>query len=122
MYKENIREIENLIANYFEGIFYGDIGKLESCFHENLFIYGDIKGVDYLKSSSEYLEGVKNRESPKDLNEDLKMKIIGIDIIGKIAMAKLHVPMLGYNYYDFLSLSIINGDWKIVNKIFTHVK
>lgn len=122
MYKENIREIENLIANYFGGIFYGDIVKLESCFHENLFIYGDIKGVDYLKSSSEYLEGVKNRESPKDLNEDLKMKIIGIDIIGKIAMAKLHVPMLGYNYYDYLSLTKINGDWKIVNKIFTHVK
>ncbi len=122
MYKENIREIENLIANYFEGIFYGDIVKLESCFHENLFIYGDIKGVDYLKSSSEYLEGVKNRESPKDLNEDLKMKIVGIDIIGKIAMAKLHVPMLGYNYYDYLSIAKINDEWKIVNKIFAHVE
>lgn len=121
MYKENIREIENLVANYFKGIFEGDTVKLESHFHENLFIYGDIKGADYLKSSSEYLEGVKNRESPKDLNEDFKMKIIGIDIIGKIAMAKLHVPMLGYNYYDYLSLAKINGDWKIVNKIFTHV-
>ena len=48
------------------------------------------------------------------------MKIIGIDIMGKIAIAKLHVPMLGYNYYDYLSLAKVNDDWKIVNKLFTH--
>ena len=122
MYKENIKEIENLITNYFEGIFEGDVIKLESCFHENTYLYGDIKGVDYLKSINEYLEGVKSRQSPKDLNEQLNMKTIGIDIMGKIAMAKLHVPMLGYNYYDYLSLTKINNEWKIVNKIFTHVE
>lgn len=122
MYKENLEEVESLIANYFEGIFNGNVAKLETCFHENAYIYGDIKDVDYLKSVNEYLEGVRNRESPKDLNESLKMKIIGIDIMGKIAMAKLHVPMLGYNYYDYLSLTKINDEWKIVNKVFTHVE
>ncbi|WP_109435331.1 nuclear transport factor 2 family protein [Aquimarina sp. AU119] len=122
MYKENIKQVETLIDNYFQGIFNGDVTKLESCFHKNVNIYGDINGADYLKSISEYLEGVKNRKSPKDLNESLKMKIIGIDIIGKIAMVKLHVPMLGYNYYDYLSLAKINNDWKIVNKLFTHVE
>ncbi|WP_062056299.1 nuclear transport factor 2 family protein [Aquimarina longa] len=121
MYKENLEEIEKLITNYFEGIFYGNVTQLQSCFHENAYIYGDIKGVEYLKSINEYLDGVNNRQSPNDLNESLKMKIIGIDIIGKIAMAKLHVPMLGYNYYDYLSLTKIDDDWKIVNKIFTHV-
>ncbi|GAA3591799.1 nuclear transport factor 2 family protein [Flavivirga amylovorans] len=122
MYKENVKEIENLITNYFEGIFYGDVTKLESCFHENTYLYGDIKGVDYLKSIREYLEGVKNRQSPKDLNETFNMKIINIDIMGKIATAKLHVPMLGYNYYDYLSLTKIKNEWKIVSKIFTHVE
>lgn len=122
MYKENIKEIEKLITNYFEGIFNGDVTRLKSCFHGNVHIYGDIKGVDYLQSVKDYLEVVKNRESPKDLNETLKMKIIGIDIMGKVAMVKLHVPMLGYNYYDYLSLTKFNDDWKIVNKIFTHVE
>lgn len=122
MYKENIRKIERLIANYFDGIFNGNVAELEACFHENVYIYGDIKGADYLKSVSEYLDGVKNRQSPKDLGESFEMKIIGIDIIGKVAMAKLHVPMLGYNYYDYLSLAQIDYDWKIVNKVFTHVE
>ncbi|WP_303316634.1 nuclear transport factor 2 family protein [Flavivirga abyssicola] len=121
MYQENLTAIENLISNYFEGIYYGDVTKLESCFHENTYLFGDIKGVDYLKSINDYLEGVKNRQSPNDLNEPFNMKIIGIDIMGKIAMAKVHVPMLGYNYHDYLSLTKIKDEWKIVNKIFTHV-
>lgn len=121
MYKENIKEVENLITNYFMGIFNGDRTKLEACFNENVNIYGDIKETEYLKSIKEYLDGVENRQSPKDLGESFRMKIIGIDIMGKIAMAKLHVPMLGYNYYDYLSLANIDGNWKIVNKIFTHI-
>jgi ferredoxin-fold anticodon binding domain-containing protein len=122
MYTENIKEIESLITNYFEGIFYGDITKLESCFQENGDIYGDIKGIVVIKSVNEYLVEVKNRQSPNVLNETLKMKIIGIDVMGEIAMAKLHVPMLEYNYYDYLSLAKIDKDWKIVNKLFTHVE
>ena len=122
MYKENIKEIENLIANYFMGIFNGDRVKLEACFNENVNIYGDIKEIEYFKNIKEYLDGVQNRQSPNDLDEPFQMKIIGIDIMGKIAMAKLHVPMLGYNYYDYLSLAKIDSNWKIVNKIFTHVK
>lgn len=122
MYKENITAIELLVTNYFEGIFYGDTQKLQSCFHNNAPIYGDIKGTDYFKNAEAYIEGVANRQSPNDLKESFNMKIIGVDIMGKIAMAKLHVPMLGYNYYDYLSLTKIENEWKIVAKVFTHVE
>ena len=121
MYKNNINEIEKVITSYFEGLFYGDVNKLESCFTDNAFIYGDINGNPYKKIITEYIDGVKNRQSPNDLNETFKMEIIGVDIIGNIAMVKLHVPMLGYNYFDYLSLAKINNVWKIVNKIFTNV-
>ncbi|GMN07996.1 hypothetical protein MTsPCn5_33850 [Croceitalea sp. MTPC5] len=121
MYKNNIKEIEQVIANYFEGIFYGDPDKLETCFTSNAIIYGDINGVPYQKSTTEYIDGVKNRQSPNELNEAFKMDTIGIDVIGNIAMAKVHLPMLGYNYYDYLSLTKIDSEWKIVNKIFSHV-
>lgn len=121
MYIDDIKEIEHLIKEYFEGIYYGDSNKLQKCFHENVYIYGDIKGADYLKSISDYIDGVNNRKSPQELNEEFAMKIIGIDVLGKVAMAKLHVPMLGYNYYDYISLSKIGDQWKMVNKVFTHV-
>lgn len=121
MYFKNVKEIEKLINNYFEGIFFGDILRLKRCFSENASIYGDVEFNEYFKNVNEYVETVKVRKSPNELGENLKMSIIGIDVLGKIAMVKLHVPMLGYNYYDYLSLFKINNKWKIVNKIFTHV-
>lgn len=121
MYKDSIKEIEKVISEYFDGIFFGEADKLESCFTKDSIIYGDIKGVPYKKSREEYLEGVRNRQSPSQLKEPFKMETVGIDIIGNIAMVKLHVPMLGYNYYDYLSFTKIDNDWKIVNKVFSHV-
>lgn len=121
MFKEEIWNVENLINSYFEGIFNGDIEKLKVCFHERAYLYGDINGDEYLKSVGDYLDGVANRQSPKQLGETLNMKIIGIEIMGNIASAKLHVPMLSYNYYDYLSLVKVDGEWRIVNKLFTHV-
>ncbi len=49
------------------------------------------------------------------------MSIIGIEMHGRIAVTKLHAPMLGYNYYDYLSLFKIKDEWKIAHKLFTNV-
>ncbi len=111
-----------MITNYFEGIYYGDTEKLETVFHENAELHGDIGGAEYRKNVPDYLEGVKGRRSPKELGESFNMKTLGIDIIGNIAMAKLQLPMLGYNYFDYLSLAKIDGRWKIVGKIFAHME
>lgn len=122
MYKNKADQITEVINHYFDGVFYGDVEKLKDAFHVSAFLYGDIKGVEYLKSLDEYLQGVKNRKSPHEQNEKYEMKILGLEIWGNVAIAKVHLPMLGFNYYDFLSLSLIKGKWKIVNKIFTHVE
>lgn len=120
MYKE---KVETLIKHYFEGIYEGDIPKLQAVFDENVIIYGDMNNkVPYCKTIQEYLEGVQSRKSPSDLGEVFLMQIISIEIIGTVAMVKAHVPMLGYNYYDFLSLTVVDGNWKIVNKLFAHVE
>ncbi|WP_196889366.1 nuclear transport factor 2 family protein [Aureivirga sp. CE67] len=121
MKKDDINKIETLISSYFQGIYEGNISELEKCFTTNTQILGDIKGVSYQKTITEYLEGVKNRKSPKELNEVFNMKIISIEILGEIAMVKAQVPMLGYNYFDFLSLLKKDNTWKITHKIFTHI-
>lgn len=121
MYQENYLKIEEIIKSYFDGLYQGDIQKLKVSFAENCHLHGDIRGVYYYKGFNDYLDAVKSRKSPNELAEILRMKIISIEIMNGIALVKLHVPMLGYNYYDFLSLALINGEWKIVHKLFTHV-
>lgn len=36
-------------------------------------------------------------------------------------MVKIQVFILGYSYYDYLSLFKTNNQWKIGNKIFIHM-
>ncbi|EAY25375.1 nuclear transport factor 2 family protein [Microscilla marina] len=122
MYTNKLKQIEHTIQNYFEGIFYGDVSKLKSSFTTEALLYGDVGETPYRKGLDDYLEGVKNRKSPKALGETFAMQVLGIEVLGKIATAKLHVPMLGFNYYDYLSLVMVNDEWKIVNKLFTHVE
>ncbi len=122
MYNQLSKEIKSIVSHYFQGIYNGDIDKLEKVFHPQALLFGDIKGEPYFKSVADYMDGVKNRKSPNDLGEEFKMEILSIEILGTIATVKAHSPMLGFNYYDTLSLNLVQGEWKIVNKLFTHVE
>ncbi|TMU55178.1 nuclear transport factor 2 family protein [Flagellimonas algicola] len=122
MFGNSIKEIETVVSDYFNGIYQGDVELLRSVFSKNAMLYGDIKGQPYEKELDAYLETVKQRKSPKDLKEDFKMEIVGVELMGRLAVVKAHLPMLGYNYYDFLSLYYTDGKWSIVNKLFAHVE
>ena len=119
---EQAHALNAVIQDYFEGIYYGDISKLRKAFYPDAKLYGDIRTVAYEKNLEAYLESVSLRQSPSQLGEVFSMKILGIECLGLHAIAKLHVRMLGYNYYDILSFSYINNQWVIVNKLFTHVE
>lgn len=118
---ENRKQITSVLENYFNGIFVGDVDLLKSVFHPQAFLSGDIKGQPYFKTLDEYLEGVKNRKSPNELGAAFGMEVVSIEIINSIAVAKTHVPIFEYNYYDLLSLALMDGKWIIVNKLLTHV-
>jgi hypothetical protein len=49
------------------------------------------------------------------------MKVMSLDVTHNIATAKVHVPALGFNYYNYLTLMRQDGIWIIVNKVFSDV-
>ena len=120
-YIDNAKAVSAVLSNYFKGVFNGDVELLKSTFHPQALVAGDVNGQPYFKSLDQYLDGVKNRKSPFELNEKFKMEILGIEIINSIAIAKAHLPMFEFNYHDLLSLNKINGEWVIVNKLLTNV-
>ncbi|MEN2401117.1 nuclear transport factor 2 family protein [Flavobacterium sp. MC2016-06] len=121
-FSTNAALITTLLMNYFNGIYTGDVTLLKSVFHPQALVAGDINGMPYFKTLDQYLDGVKNRKSPQELGEEFKMKIISLEIINNTAIAKTQVPILGFNYYDQLSLVIVDTKWVIVNKLLTNVK
>jgi hypothetical protein len=115
--------ISQVLENYyFKGIYEGDINTLKPVYYPGTLLFGDVKGQPYAKTLDQYLDGVKNRQSVKDSGKPFKGKIISIDVINSIAVAKVHVKMYDFNYDEFLSFHKIDNRWLIVNKMITDVE
>jgi hypothetical protein len=117
-----IAAITNAIENnYFKGIYEGDEILLGSIFYPGTLVLGDVKGQPYFKTVDLYLDGVKNRQNPKDSGKPFKGEILDIRVVNSIAVAEINLKMYDFNYRDFLSFHKINGEWLIVNKMLTDV-
>lgn len=117
-----VAAITDAIENYYlKGIYEGDEMLLGSIFHPGTLLFGDVKGLPYFKTVDLYLDGVKNRQSPKDSGKPFMGEILEIKVVNSIAMAEISVKMYDFNYRDFLSFHKINGKWLIVNKMLTDI-
>jgi hypothetical protein len=109
--KQDAAAIEQVLVDYyFNGIYQGDVNVLGAVFNKGTLLFGD-----------EYLDGVANRQSPKDSGQPFRWTILSIDVVNSIAIAKVHVKMYAFNYYEFLSFHNIEGKWLIVNKMISDV-
>src|SRR5437764_14153399 len=104
---------------YFNVIYEGKLDLLSQVFSTGALLFGDVKGQPYAKSLDQYLDGVKNRQSPKDSGKPFKGEIISIKLVNSIAIAEVNVRMYDFDYYEFLSFHKLNNRWLIVNKMIT---
>lgn len=114
---EIIREV--LENNYIKGLYEGNLDLLKQVFYHGTLLFGDVKGQAYFKTLDQYLEGVANRQSPKDSGKPFKGEIISINIENSIAIAELKMKMYDFHYHNMLSLHKLDGKWVIVNKMLT---
>jgi hypothetical protein len=115
--------ISNALENYyFKGIYEGDIDALSQIFNKGTLLFGDVKGEPYSKTLDQYLDGVKNRQSPKDSGKPFKGEILNVKVVNSIAIAEVSVMMYNFIYHEFLSFHKLNGRWLIVNKMISDVK
>ncbi|PWU01608.1 MAG: nuclear transport factor 2 family protein [Bacteroidetes bacterium] len=119
---KNNQEDETAIAkalesNYFKGIYLGDLNLLNEIYFKGTLLFGDVNGQPYEKNLEQYLDGVKNRKSPKDSGKPFKGEIISIQTINSIGIAEVKVRMYDFYYHEYLSFHKFEGKWLIVNKM-----
>jgi len=123
---ENSKQDSIAITNalekyYFEGIYEGNLDLLHQIYYNGTLLFGDVKGQPYAKTLEQYLDGVKNRVSPKNSGKPFKGEIISIEIVNSIAIAEVKVKMYDFLYHEFLSFHKLDGRWLIVNKMISDV-
>jgi hypothetical protein len=119
--KDSLAITQALENYYFKGIYEGDLNALRNILNPGTLLFGDVKDKPYAKTLDQYLDGVKNRQSPKDSGKPFKGTILSINVVNSIAVAKVHVKMYEFEYDEFLSFHKVDNRWVIVNKMITDV-
>ena len=115
---EDYDAIAATVQLYIDGSAEGDAAKLSQAFHSDAQMYGAIGDDRYDEPITEYIKLMA--ESPG--GETLQARITSIVQAGDAAIAT--VVEEGFwgtmSYVSFLTLSRIEGRWRIVNKNFAH--
>ncbi|MEL7448339.1 MAG: nuclear transport factor 2 family protein [Pseudomonadota bacterium] len=114
-YQKDYEAINELLNAYFDSLYVGDVDRLREIFHDDAWL----KGNGFRKTRDEWLEAVADRPVPSVEGMDYAFNIQSLEIVGDQAMAKVDVPLLAAHFIDFLGLLKEDGEWKIVNKMFT---
>ena len=69
--------------------------------------YQDVNALEFF--------GSRMKPGPK---QDRKTEIVYVDVMGHAAHAKLVIKYPNFSFIDFMNLLKIDGEWKIVGKIF----
>jgi hypothetical protein len=120
--KQDIAAITSLLEDYyFKGIYEGNLDLLNQVYYTGTLLFGDVKGQPYAKTLAQYLDGVKNRQSPKDSGKPFKGEIVSVKVVNTIAFAEVTVKMYDFNYHEYLSFHKLDGRWLIVNKMISDI-
>ncbi len=105
------------LENYLKGHATGDAEYFKKAFHTegNLIFIRD--GKYTTRSFAEYIAGASGKPAADEVTR--KRWIESIDVVGNAATAKIILDYPNARLTDYMSLLKINGEWKIVNKIFT---
>ena len=111
--------IRRVVGYYFEGGTAGDSSVVAKAFHQSamMFFVRDTAFVQ-MPIFSEYLARVAAPRPAGAGPDQTRKEIISLDITGGAAVAKLRLTTPNAVLTDYMSLLKINGEWKIVNKIF----
>lgn len=105
--------IETTLADYLEGGMNGDLERLERAFHPRARLQFVRDGTYQEWTLQEYLNGrISGHRS------DHQARILAIDFTGTSATAKLELDHGDHRFIDYMSLLRVDGQWRIVNKVF----
>ncbi|WP_089945426.1 nuclear transport factor 2 family protein [Candidatus Entotheonella palauensis] len=107
--------IARVVRHYIDGAKSGRGDDMKPAFHEDATIFGYV-GDNLFAGSIEQLFAWNDENGPAT---GLQARIASIDLIGTVATVRLELDdWTGYRFTDLFTLLQVDGEWKIMNKIF----
>ena len=107
--------IAETVRHYVDGGRSGRGADMKPAFHPDATIFGYI-GPDLFAGPIRKLFDWNDQNGPAT---QLEARIAGIDVTGTIATVRLELDnWTGHRFTDMFTLLKVNGEWKIINKVF----
>ncbi|MDF2569602.1 MAG: hypothetical protein K0R55_1206 [Sporomusa sp.] len=115
---KDYEEIVEVINRYVKGVILGKSEVMKPSFHKDATMYGYVQGVGLSEGSIQNLYDVVDQAGPAP---NLKARVDILDLEGTVASARVVLEAEQVVIYtDFHHLLKIDGEWKIISKIFHH--
>ena len=109
--------IREALSHYLQGHATGDGAHHEMVFHPESKLFWIRDGQLNQRTSAEYIAGAPGK--PADDEADRERRIALIDVTGDAAVVKVELDYPSALITDYFSMLKVDGEWKIINKIFT---
>jgi hypothetical protein len=107
--------VAETLQHYIEGARSGRGSDMKPAFHEDATMFGYV-GAELYAGPIQHLFDWNDQNGPAT---ELQARIASIDIIGTIATGRLELDnWTGHRFTDLFTLLKVNGEWKIINKVF----
>ncbi len=107
--------IAKTIQHYIDGARSGRGDDMRPAFHEDATIFGYV-GADLLAGPIQKLFDWNDENGPAT---GLQARLAGIDLIDTVATVRLELDnWTGHRFTDLFTLLKVDGEWKIMNKVF----
>ncbi len=107
--------ITKAVQHYIDGAKSGRGDDMKPAFHKDATIFG-YAGADLFGGPIQQLFAWSDENGPAT---ELEARIASIDVIGTAATVRLELENLsGNRYTDLFTLLKVDGEWKIMNKVF----
>ncbi|MDP6567741.1 MAG: nuclear transport factor 2 family protein [Alphaproteobacteria bacterium] len=115
-------EISRALQTYFDGFYDGDIETLKGIFHPACHLYSATDGPLLDDDMEAVYARVAGRTTGASQNEVRRDRILSIDKSGpESALVKVQIAIGPKLFTDYLNLLKIDGQWRIIAKIYTYV-
>ncbi len=107
--------ITNVIHRYIDGAKTGKGDDMKPAFHEDATVFGYVGPDLFAGPIQKLFDWNDNNGAAKEL----QVQVASIDIIGTVATVRLELDnWTGYRFTDLFTLLKVDGQWKIMNKVF----
>ena len=114
-YVDEVDEITRAMQAYIEGARTGKGAAMKPSFHDDATVYGYV-GADLFAGPIQGLYDWNDANGPAT---EIQSRFTSIDVVGTVASVRLDTDnWTGHRFTDFFNLLKIDGQWKVLSKVF----